>query len=709
MRLNLKTFAIALGGVAAVLALAAVLFVVFFPKDLAAREAERRIEEATDRELTLGDDIALSFWPALGFSVNDAALSNPEGFSADEPFLAADRIVFAVKLLPLLRGAVEVKQLVFEAADIRLAAHADGAVNWTFPTDETSQQMTLDDLRLDDVRISDSRISFRGGEGGEPLVLDDVDASLALQSLDQPAELDAALDYRSERLSIDAEIALPRAMLEKGETPLAAELRSGLLDATFDGAFNAATGALVGALNADGASLRRLAAWVGSPMGEGGGFGAFRVAGRMAHEGETTTLSNLALRLDAVEARGALTLTQQENERMRVAGALSAPALDLNTYMPPAEAGAGVQASTAWPTTPIDLSGLRTLDANLDLTLGALQFQRMSFRDVALNLRIADGAADARLSRISLYQGAGSARLIADASGAVPRIAVEINADNVQAEPLLRDAIGLDRIAGRGRVSASLIGHGRSQAEIMRSLRGNAAFTFNDGQWKGVNLAQVARTIQAVVTGQNAGPGGVTDFAELSATFVVDNGVMATDNLRLLNPFVRLEGQGMINIGMQSIDMRIAPRAVRSAQGQGSDASVAGLGVPFRVSGPWSRVSFSPAIGDAVENELRARAQNILRRQDPNNPLTQLGEALFGRTPDAPVETTPPEGEAAPTPASEGAATATPPAEQAPPPRPEDRARDALGGFIRDALGGARERSQEEPPPEPAPAPEPNP
>ena len=103
-----KIIGIGAGLLVGAIVLAGGLFVAFFPKDLAAREAERRIEEATGRELTLGDEISISFWPALGFSVNDASLSNPEGFSAEEPFIAADRIVFAVKVMPLLRDPMPV-------------------------------------------------------------------------------------------------------------------------------------------------------------------------------------------------------------------------------------------------------------------------------------------------------------------------------------------------------------------------------------------------------------------------------------------------------------------------------------------------------------------------------------------------------------------------------------------------------------------------
>ena len=180
-------------------------------------------------------------------------------------------------------------------------------------------------------------------------------------------------------------------------------------------------------------------------MGEGGGFGNYSLNAQMAREGETTALTNATIRLDNINANGNLTLINQENGKLRVNGALSAPTVDLNIYLPaPAQQGAeGVEVDTAWSSAPLDLTGLRALDANLDLTLGALQFQRMHFSNVALGLRVANGAADARLTRIALYDGGGTARLIADGSGSVPRIAVELNAQNVQAETLLIILLGI--------------------------------------------------------------------------------------------------------------------------------------------------------------------------------------------------------------------------------------------------------------------------
>jgi AsmA protein len=232
----------------------------------------------------------------------------------------------------------------------------------------------------------------------------------------------------------------------------------------------------------------------------------------------------------------------------------------------------------------------------------------MQFTQGQMRLRLTGGIADAALSRVSLYGGAGAARLVVDASGSTPAIRSELDVQDVQALPLLTAAIGFDKIEGRGALKASLSGHGRSQADIMRALGGTIGFRFNDGAWRGVNLAQVARQVQAALAGETIGAAAKTDFAEFAADFVVADGVARTENLRLLNPFVRLDGKDEVNIGAQTTDIRLAPRAVRSIEGQGGDALARGLGVPFRAAGPWSGVKFRPDGRAAVEQVLGGRS-----------------------------------------------------------------------------------------------------
>ncbi len=211
--------------------------------------------------------------PRSVFRLSKSASPTRRGFAEGSQILEADRIVFAVALIPLLGGDIQVKSLILEGADLRLAAQADGAVDWTFPTDETEERATLEDLRLDDVRLVGSRISFDAGDGKGETVLENADASLSVESLDKPGSFKGAFDYRGERANFDLGIGLPRAVIEQGVTPIkrnCAAMRSTPISMAISTARPARSREQ---LRANGVSLRDLMAWMGSPMPAGDGFG----------------------------------------------------------------------------------------------------------------------------------------------------------------------------------------------------------------------------------------------------------------------------------------------------------------------------------------------------------------------------------------------------------------------------------------------------
>lgn len=598
------------GSLLFILIAAAGAVAMFFPKDLIASELKKQVQASTGRTLAMDANPEVTFWPALGLSARNVTLSNPAGMEGT--FLSARSVVFAVSAAPLLRGDVEVKRLFLDTPKLALVARRDAAPNWTFPTDEAAKnpERNLKALRLDDLTIADGALTFAGDDGSAPIEVSDIDATLNLASLDTPATLKGSLTYRGEALKVEATTAKPRALLEQGATPLALRLDAAPLAATLDGAVDTATGAVTGKLSAKGASLRKVLDWQGAPLAPGGGFGPFDVAADLNARLPTIAFAKGAYRLDAITARGDVTVVIADNGRLRVTGGLAIPTLDVNPYLPAppaaqtAAAPGGVNVATAWDAKPMDLAGLNAMDADLNLGVDDLRFQKMQFTGAQMRLRMAGGVADALLSRVSLYGGAGTARLIANANGTVRS---DIDVRDVQALPLLTAAIGFDKIEGRGRLVASLSGRGRSQAELMRGLGGTATFAFNDGAWRGVNLAQVARQVQAALAGETVGASAKTDFAEFAADFTVANGVATTQNLRLLNPFVRLDGKGAIDIGAQTTDLLLAPRAVRNIEGQGGDALARGLGVPFRATGPWTGIKFKPDGQAVVEQALGGR------------------------------------------------------------------------------------------------------
>ncbi|HAH10061.1 MAG TPA: hypothetical protein DCL48_08170 [Alphaproteobacteria bacterium] len=278
--------------------------------------------------------------------------------------------------------------------------------------------------------------------------------------------------------------------------------------------------------------------------------------------------------------------------------------LDLNPYL--GGGGGGGGASGGWSDATIDLSGLNAADADLDLTLQGLSGAGLTLDRSRVGLAIAGGRLTLTVREANLYGGQGQGTVSTAAAGG---IAANMRFNGVSVEPLLKDAVGYGSLTGSGNLTLNVKGQGRSQRAWMQSLGGNAALDIRDGALKGVDLAAVSRSVQGALAGGATGGSAKTDFAELTGSFVLRDGVAANDDLKMLNPFLRVTGKGLINIGQQTMDYRIEPKAVASIEGQGGKSDLGGVMVPFRITGPWSNLSYTPdlsgAIGGGFEDLLK--------------------------------------------------------------------------------------------------------
>ncbi len=129
MRILVKVLLSVIGlMVAAVVALAVFLPFYFDPNDYK-DEIAKKVKEETGRELSLKGDISLSVFPWLGMEVEDASLSNAQGFGS-QPFAEIKSAGVRVQLLPLLRKEIKVGTVVLEGAVLRLQKNAIGQNNW---------------------------------------------------------------------------------------------------------------------------------------------------------------------------------------------------------------------------------------------------------------------------------------------------------------------------------------------------------------------------------------------------------------------------------------------------------------------------------------------------------------------------------------------------------------------------------------------------
>lgn len=296
--------------------------------------------------------------------------------------------------------------------------------------------------------------------------------------------------------------------------------------------------------------------------------------------------------------------------------------LDLNRLLPPsstAPAASGPSTGGAAADAPVDLSALRSLQGRFDLKVGQFAYQTYRIADVVFAATLDGGML--RVSQLSGKAWGGSFVANAFADARASRLAVAGNASGVNVNALLKDVAQKDVLEGTGRVVVDIDSAGRSVNELKSRLQGKAALQLRDGAIKGVNLAKSLRQARATLglkggdEVQKANRTEKTDFSELSATFAISQGVARNNDLDMKSPFLRLGGDGALDIGQGRIDYTARATVASTSKGQdGADlAALKGLTIPVHLTGPFDamdwRIRWSAIAAQALKTEVGSKLE----------------------------------------------------------------------------------------------------
>lgn len=391
---------------------AVLLLPMFVSADLVKREVESAVQEATGRELTIAGDVSITAWPALGATIGEVTFANAPG--ATEPQMATMQELRAeLAIMPLLSGEIRVDQFVLLEPVIHLEVARDGTPNWQFegapapaeapagedvPGDgQTPGGMAPTEVVLADIRVENGRVTYRNAQTGDAYEFSDVDMSVSLPGLDEQMTLDGALTWNAERVNVDVAVDQPRAVIEGGTTPATIKVASNPLNVDYAGSITMGEGLSTdGTVSLDVPSVRNLAAWTGNPMPEGGGFGPLSLSGDVSSRPDRYAFSNAQISFDGTSGTGNMTVLTS-GARPKITGALSVDQIDTNVY--------SGQGDTGWSTDTIDLSGLKAVDADLDLSADEIIFGNIVIGQSALDLGIDNGLMTAVLNKLALYGG----------------------------------------------------------------------------------------------------------------------------------------------------------------------------------------------------------------------------------------------------------------------------------------------------------------
>jgi len=650
-------------------AVAAVAVPMLVPADYMRDQITQVVKQQTGRDLTVAGETSFSLLPDIGVRLGQVALSDPPKMSKGT-MLTMEALTVNLRLLPLLSQQIEVKQFVLERPVFDLRVDRNGLQNWDFAhaaPAATKRRLLhaqagglasaqLQNLRLGDVRIIDGTVKYRDERTRSALQVDAVNIKLALPAINEPLEAKGTFDWQKEQVAINGTLASPQSLLANKATPANVSLTSSHMTGTFKGEVQMGeVPRAKGTLNGSSPSLRNMAAWLGNPVPTQGGFGAAEVESVLTATPDSIALAPLQLAMDGMKGEGTAVL-RLSGAKPHLRTKLALDKLDLNVFLRPApidvratprpasspqpgasgqdDGGAqpdqslgdfidqlnrqdeGRSKKTAplvrgWSQRAFDFSGLKLIDADADLTTGALFYKRIKVGKSVVKAVLQNGRLNADLNELQLYGGQGRGRLTLYGDRAIPALGAAFNIAGVSALPIMTDALAFDWISGKANFTIAISGAGRSENEMVRSLQGNGTVRFTDGAIEGLNIPQMIRSVSlGQLQGTQRSSRLKTDFSELNGTYTIQNGIIQNSDLQLIGPLLRMGGKGTIDLPREVIDYSLEPRLVASLQGQGGEKDMAGVVVPIKIKGPLSNPRIQPDV-EAILRSPEAAAKQI--------------------------------------------------------------------------------------------------
>ncbi|MBF0159427.1 MAG: AsmA family protein [Magnetococcales bacterium] len=335
-------------------------------------------------------------------------------------------------------------------------------------------------------------------------------------------------------------------------------------------------------------------------------------------------LTELQLRLDDLLLQG--TAGVKTFSKPDIGFNLSINEIDLDRYLPP-PSSATKTVSAAPSSTPEEnktqkalpsLEPLRALTAHGTLKIAQLKAANAKMTNVSLALQAQSGILRVQPVTAQLYQGTLSGTLAVNAQSDVPAVEASYTLKQVQAGPLLKDIVQVERISGTAESSATLSAKGLDAKQVTRTLNGQLKFLFADGAVTGVNIARLIRNAHNTLKGLPTEPEESvqkTDFTRLEGSAVVTNGVARNQDLAMVSPLLRISGQGQANIPDDQVDYLVNTALVGTLVGQGGKelSELKNMTIPIKVSGRLSSPSFGLDLQALLQDNLKNQAKKEIQ------------------------------------------------------------------------------------------------
>ncbi|RKF20143.1 AsmA family protein [Alginatibacterium sediminis] len=595
-----------------------------------------QVQQHIGRELIIEGDLSLSIYPSLGLKIEKVALKDNPNFSKEDT-LSVDSLIVAVQLMPLLSNQLLIDQIALQNPSIRYVTNGQGITNFddlkakpnaeeATATSEAPSESNAPsepwELVLSKLLINDGQVLI--DNQGEQTRLGPLQLTINGEGLG-----------KSNRLSLTSPVQVPGASIDLS---LMTEL-----------------------VPAEDLSRIDLSQFELSLKGKGDMFvggkldTAVDAKGYLDTNASLLNLEGLNLRVDA---NNKLDGNVQINYAAKpsIVFALASKKLDLRPYMAASDSQSPTDSSTsstdqsekepkegdsqsAATNQEPDLSVLQSFDLNGSLEVDSLMIEQTTLSVVLAKVVVESGVLKVNTLKAKMFNGSLSAVANLDSNPKPHTAALTLDVKKVAARPMLKAFADFDKLSGNLAIAMDVKVKGLSTPNVRSSLSGPFAFTFADGAYHGVNVAQMIRNAKAAFSGSKstaAEQEQKTDFSELLLQGNFAKQRANVSKMQMSSPLLRIDGKGNTHLVNESINFNLTTKVVASLEGQGGKNDLEGISIPLHIKGSWSQPSYEVDMKKLLEGSAKKEIQNRLEKElgldaaDDSDPKKQLLKGLGG-------------------------------------------------------------------------------
>ncbi len=336
-------------------------------------------------------------------------------------------------------------------------------------------------------------------------------------------------------------------------------------------------------------------------------------------------LENLTIILDDTTFSGKMSVPDLAGDLPPVRFSFNVDDIDVDRYLPPPVEGEVPESATETETasaedTPIELplELMRKLDIEGEFSVDKIKVSNLTAQSIVIPVTAKQGVIKLDGIAAQLYDGKIDSSVTVNATKDTPSYAAKAALDGILAEPLLADLLQDSApMSGSGMFNLDITTTGNSVNALKSKLNGGYNMSFTDGAINGVNIGYQLRRARATIKGQKLSEDEKfkkTDFSALTMSGTFTDGVLASDDLDMRAPVLRLGGAGTVDLNKEYVDYKLKTLLTDTAKGQGgkdkSDLGGVKLNVPIRGHFDELSADFTSVILQAMKDDFKDKLKD---------------------------------------------------------------------------------------------------